>query len=124
MIDPALLPLWTRPGLTCLPESRGLMRQFRQPEQLCYQHTRRAAHQVGCVWAEASQGQPEIENPANWGWQLLGEEWQICWTADSPIAQCCHQLTKCGCKSGCRGKCKCYKLGMNCTTLCACRCEV
>ena len=88
------------------------------------QHTRRAACQAGCVWAQATQCQPEIENPANWGWQLLAEEWQIYWTANSPIAQSCQQLTKCGCKSGCRGKCKCYKLGMNCTTLCACRCEV
>ena len=88
------------------------------------QHTRRAAYQAGCVWAQATQCQPEIENPANWGWQLLGEEWQIFWTANSPIAQSCQQLTKCGCKSGCRWKCKCYILGMNCTTLCACRCEV
>ena len=29
---------------------------------------------------------------ANWGWQLPGEEWQIFWTANSPIAQSCQQL--------------------------------
>ena len=89
------------------------------------QHTGRTAYQAGCAWAQATQCQPEIENPVNWGWQSLGEEWQIYWTANSPIAQSCQQLTKCGCKSGCRhGKCKWYILGMNCTTLCACRCEV
>ena len=29
------------------------------------QHTRRAAYQAGCVWAQATKCQPEIENPVN-----------------------------------------------------------
>ena len=47
------------------------------------QHTRRAAYQAGCVWAQAPQCQQEVENHVNWGWQLLGKEWQVCWATNS-----------------------------------------
>ena len=88
------------------------------------QHTRRAAYQAGCVWVQATQCQPEAEDPADWGWQKVGEEWLVFWTANSPIAKTCDQLTKCGCKSGCHGRCKCYKLGLMCTALCSWNFEV
>ena len=36
------------------------------------------------------------------------------------IAASCQELTKCGCKAECHGRCKCYRLGLNCTALCSC----
>ena len=30
------------------------------------------------------------------------------------------ELTKCACKTGCSGKCSCYKNGLHCTPLCKC----
>ena len=80
------------------------------------QHTKRAAYQAGCMWGQSTQRQPDAENPADWGWKRVGEEWQVYWTANS-------QLVKCGCKSECHGRCKCFKLGLNCTALCSCNCE-
>ena len=88
------------------------------------QHTKRAAYQAGCVWAQATKCQPEAESPSNWGWQKFGEEWQVFWTANSSIAKSCQQLTKCGCKTDCHGRCKCYRLGLRCTGLCLCKCEI
>ena len=52
--------------------------------------------------------QPETQSPADWGWTKKGDLWQIFWTELLPIAESCEQLTKCGCKSECRGRCKCY----------------
>ena len=79
------------------------------------QHTKRAAYQAGCMWGQATQCQPEVESPADWGWQKSGANWQVFWTANAPIAKSCEQLTKCGCKAGCRGGCKCCRLALNCT---------
>lgn len=41
------------------------------------QHTKRAAYQAGCIWAQSTQPQPEAESPADWGWKKVGEEWQV-----------------------------------------------
>ena len=87
------------------------------------QHTKRAAFQAGCIWGQATQCQPEAESPADWGWKKIGEQWGLFWTANAPVAQSCEQLAKCGCKSECRGRCKCFRLGFTCTELCNCKCE-
>ena len=79
------------------------------------QHAKRAAYQAGCILGQSTQPQPKAENPADWGWKKVGEEWQVYWTAISPLAESCQQLAKCGCKSGCQGRCKRLKLGFNCT---------
>ena len=41
------------------------------------QHTKRAAYQAGCVWAQAILHQPEAENPADWGWEKACKEWKV-----------------------------------------------
>lgn len=87
------------------------------------QHVKRAAYQAGCIWSLSTLRQPEIQSPADWGWTKKGDLWQVFWTALPPIAESCQQLTKCGCKSECRGRCKCYQFGLACTALCSCRCE-
>lgn len=88
------------------------------------QHTKRAAYQAGWVWAQACLSQPKVESPADWGWEKIGDEWKVFWTTKTPIAKNCEQLTKCGCQSVCCGRCKCYRLGLTCTALCSCKCEV
>lgn len=50
------------------------------------QQTRRAACQAGCVWAQATQCQPEAEDPADWGWE------KVFWTATSPTAKTFQQF--------------------------------
>eukprot|EP00745_Piridium_sociabile_P026562 TRINITY_DN4240_c0_g2_i9.p1 TRINITY_DN4240_c0_g2~~TRINITY_DN4240_c0_g2_i9.p1 ORF type:complete len:1084 (-),score=281.98 TRINITY_DN4240_c0_g2_i9:490-3741(-) len=87
------------------------------------QHVKRAAYQAGCVWSQSTVRQPETQSPADWGWTKKGDLWQIFWTELPPIAESCQQLTKCGCKSECHGRCKCYRFGLTCTALCSCRCE-
>ena len=87
------------------------------------QHTKRAAFQAGCIlWSQSTVCQPETESPADWGWVQKGNMWQIYWTTLAPIAESCQQLTKCGCKTDCCGRCKCYRFGLKCTALCSCKC--
>ena len=37
-----------------------------------------------------------------------------------PAPQAVIELTKCGCKSDCKGRCSCFKNGLPCTPLCKC----
>ena len=87
------------------------------------QHTKRAAYQAGCVWSQATVCWPEAQSPANWGWIKHDQVWKIFWTTLPHIAASCQELTKCGCKAECHGRCKCYRLGLNCTALCSCTCQ-
>ena len=86
------------------------------------QHVKRASYQAGCVWGQTLLRQPESQNPADWGWIRNGDQWRILWSDLPPIAESCKQLTKCGCQSECRGRCKCYRFGLDCTAMCSCRC--
>ena len=87
------------------------------------QHTKRAAYQAGCIWSQSALRQMELESPSEWGWQQQGNSWQIVWTTLPAIAESCQQLTKCGCQTECRGRCKCYKFTLPCTELCSCKCD-
>ncbi|RXN30245.1 Venom prothrombin activator pseutarin-C non-catalytic subunit [Labeo rohita] len=87
------------------------------------QHVKRSAFQAACIWGQATVCKMQTESLANWGWQKDGQIWQVLWTTLPPIAQTCEQLTKCGCKTECQGRCKCYRFGLKCTQLCACACE-
>ena len=88
------------------------------------QHVKRAAYQAVSVWSQSTLRQPETQSPADWGWANNGDLWNVVWTTFPPIVESCQQLTKCGCKSDCHGRCKCYRLGLSCTALCSCRCEI
>ena len=37
-----------------------------------------------------------------------------------PVPNAVIELTKCGCKKGCHGKCSCLRNGLPCTPLCKC----
>ena len=86
-------------------------------------HIKQASYQAGCIWAQTLNCTMEEKNPGDWGWTLKNGEWTIVWSDLPPIVDSCKQLTKCGCKVECRGRCKCFKLGLPCTALCSCQCD-
>ena len=86
------------------------------------EHSKRAAYQAGCIWGQATIRQPEEHSPSAWGWNKQDGIWRICWTILPSIAASCQQLTKCGCKKECGGRCKCFRCGLRCTALCSCTC--
>ena len=90
------------------------------------QHVNRAAYQAGCIWSQSTVCQPETESPDDWGWKEqdgINGGWTPCWMKIPPIAESCQQLTKCGCKYQCSGRCKCNRFGLTCTPLCSCSCQ-
>ena len=87
------------------------------------EHAKRAAYQVGHIWSQAIVRQPEAQCPSEWGWFKEDDSWKVFWTALAPIAKSCQELTKCGCKTQCSGRCKCYHYGLRCTPLCSCSCQ-
>lgn len=48
--------------------------------------------------------------------------WQPLWLTLLPASKSCQEFLKCGCdkEKGCRGRCKCVKVNLPCTTLCKC----
>ena len=87
------------------------------------EHIKRATFQAGCIWGQALVCNMENENPNDWGWMKQNDVWAVVWTKLAPVAQSCSQLTKCGCRTECRGRCKCFRFGLACTALCSCSCE-
>ena len=87
------------------------------------EHVKRAAYQAGIVWAQATDPQPDIKSPADYGWVKDGDTWRIFWTTLAPIAASCQELTKCLCKKDCTRRCKCFRSGLVYTELCGCGCQ-
>ena len=54
------------------------------------------------------------------GWSLENEDYVPVRCLTLPAPQAVLELTKCTCRSGCRGRCSCYKNGLPCTPLCKC----
>lgn len=87
-------------------------------------HAQHATYQAGLIWGQATDPNPDLPNPEQWGWRKEGDEWRIHWTDLPSIAYSCQELTKCGCKKVCCGRCKCFWSGLVCTRLCSCTCQV
>ena len=87
------------------------------------EHTKHAVYQAECIWGQAMICNMENESPGDWGWKKNCDMWMIIWTKLPPIAESCQQLTKCGCKTECLGRCKCFQLSLPCTALCSCNCD-
>ena len=86
------------------------------------QHAKHAACQAGCIWSQSTLRQTETQSPADWVCAKNGDIWNVVWIMLPHIVESCQQVTKCGCMSECHGRCKCYRIGLSCTTLCSCRC--
>lgn len=113
-INDARLDLFARKqrSYDSIPPTRGAL----------VEHIKRATYMAGCIWGQSVSCNMSIVSPGGFGWIKKGDTWQIVWTKVAPIAESCQQLTKCGCKSECRGRCKCFKLSLPCTALCSCKC--
>lgn len=84
------------------------------------QHARRAVLQGGYVWGQTLLRHQVLPSPSDWGWQHQGNVWSPYWTALPQAKDTCHELIRCGCKTSCRGRCKCVKANLTCTGLCKC----
>ena len=84
------------------------------------QHVLRAVYQGGHVWGRVLQKEPRLPSPADWGWTEKDGSWKPKWTTIGQAQDACYELIHCNCKKACKGLCKCYKAGLQCTALCYC----
>lgn len=81
-------------------------------------HAKRAVFQGGFVWQQTLLKEPVIPCPSQWGWQREESVWVPHWTALQQAKDSCYELIHFGCKTVCRGRCKCVKANLACTGLC------
>jgi hypothetical protein len=84
------------------------------------QHIKRAIYQGTYVWGKTLLKQPVLPSPSEWGWQQDGSSWAPYWTTLPQAKDTCYELIRCGCKTPCKGRCKCKKANLVCTGLCGC----
>ena len=72
------------------------------------------------IWAKLTMKMHLSYNFGNWGWQIIGENLETIWLAIPLVSKSCSELVRCGCKTSCRGRCKCKNSGFVYTELCAC----
>ncbi len=87
------------------------------------EHTKRAAYQAGHCWGQSCIADPVLPSPAEWGWKRTESgQWQPLWNKLTEASTAIRQLIKCGCRpeNGCRGRCKCVKAELECTSMCTC----
>ena len=112
-VDSARKELFTQKGRTIdgLPPTKAAL----------VQHIMRAAYQAGHCWSQTMVPSPELPSPSQWGWnESTDGDWEVNWTTLPEATQACRELIRCGCKKGCRGRCKCQKAALECTALCSC----
>lgn len=97
-----------------IPPTRAALRE----------HAKRAAYQVGIVWArQVSPNRIWIRLLNGYGaskgrhGRCSGQHYVLLHAAS------CQELTRCSCKKGCKGRCKCLQLALSCTSLCSCSSE-
>ena len=62
-----------------------------------------------------------VPSPGEWGWlQTNDGGWEINWSSLPEASQAYRELLRCGCKKGCRNRCKCVQSFLQCTALCQC----
>lgn len=88
------------------------------------QHVKRSALQGGHVWGQALVPEPVLPPPTDWGWHRSDDgPYTPLWTTLPEASKTCYELVSCGCKKGCRNRCKCKKASLQCTGLCFCEGE-
>ena len=88
------------------------------------QHVKRSALQGGHVWGQALVPEPVLPPPTDWGWHRSDDgPYTPLWTTLPETPKTCYELVSCGCKKGCRNRCKCNKASLECTGLCFCEGE-
>lgn len=88
------------------------------------QHVKRSALQGGHVWGQALVPEPVLPPPTDWGWHRSDDgPYTPLWTTLPEASKTCYELVSCGCKKGCRNRCKCKNASLQCTGLCFCEGE-
>ena len=83
------------------------------------QHLKRSRYQA-FVWRSLEVEQ-SLPDPEHWGWTKLPVAgYSPNWSELPEITKASPQLIRCGCKTSCRGRCKCKAVNMPCTELCVC----
>ena len=85
-----------------------------------HRHVLRAAYQGAFVWSQCLEKEPQLPSPSSWGWKKGEQYWQSVWMTHSQAQDACYELIRCGCKKGCRDRCKCAAVHLQCTALCSC----
>lgn len=115
-----------------LTELRWWMFRRKQAESHKLPPTRAAFHeslkraQYQCIiWKAASEPNPDIPVPENYGWKRDGDKYIPVMTTLPPAPDTLLQLVKCGCsKTACEtSRCKCKANNLFCTDLCVCGAE-
>ena len=89
------------------------------PTQASPMATYEKSFQGGFLWGQTLLKRPTLPSPSRWGWQPESNHWVPHWTTLSQAKDSvCYKLIRCGCKAGCRGRCKCQKSNLTCTGLC------
>ena len=85
------------------------------------QHVKRTVYQGGYVWGQSLIANPVLPSPTSWGWIKTSDDLYVPnWTILPEASKACYKLVSCKCKKGCVKNCKCKKLALECTALCAC----
>ena len=85
------------------------------------QHVKRTVYQGGYVWGQSLIANPVLPSPTSWGWMKTSDDLYVPnWTILPEASKACYELVSCKCKKGCVKNCKCKKLALECTALCAC----
>ena len=87
------------------------------------EHVKRAVYQSGHIWGTKLLPDPVLPSPTDWGWVKTEGIYEPHWTTLPQASKSCHELINCGCKSGCRKRCRCKKAALQCTGLCFCEGE-
>ena len=111
-IDKARQTLFTkRTNVKAIPPTRAALEQ----------HVKRTVYQGGYVWGQSLIANPVLPSPTSWGWMKTSDDLYVPnWTILPEASKACYELVSCKCKKGCVKNCKCKKLALECTALCAC----
>ena len=115
MKDLVLLLILTVQDCTCLAVNKSRLMQYPQLERLLEYHTECCLSTM--LHLGSGNYPPNGSTEPLWGWKQQGCTWQIVWTSLQPVSESRQQLTKCGCRTARRGRCKCYRFSLPCTEL-------
>lgn len=117
-------------GSSCIDEARHhlfttgnkSLENLPPTQAVLIQHTKRALLQASFFWNQATTVQQAIPKFSTWGWHRdsTSKTWEPYWTNLADASKACTILLHCSCKKACRGRCKCSKAGVHCTSICAC----
>ena len=119
MTEPALAQIYVDKARQRLFVKRTNVKAIPPARAVLEQHVKRAVYQGGYVWGQSLIACPVLPSPTSWGWMKNADDFfEPIWTTLPEASEACYELVSC--KKGCVRNCKCKKLALECTALCAC----